>query len=261
MSDHTVNGIAECLRSAHRDATPIAPFGAAFDIDGAYAIQRALVAGWLGDGRVPIGRKIGLTSAAMQHQLGVDQPDFGVLFADMVVDSGAPLALDELIAPKIEPEIGLILDHDLEGPHTTAADVHRAVGGAVAALEIIDSRVADWRIGIADTIADNASSAGVVLASEVIPARDLDLARIGCTVSVNGLLVATGAGAAVMGHPFEAVAWLARTLAPHGEGLRAGDLILPGSMTPALPLDAGSTVRASMSGLGTVSIRTAGGTA
>lgn len=249
-------GLAASLIQAHASGAPIAPLtetDPGLTLDGAYAIQRALVESWLADGRRIVGRKVGLTSAAMQRQLGVDQPDFGVLTEDMVLPNRATVDVSRFIAPRIEPELAFILDRDLAGPDVTPTDVLDSVRFVAPALEIIDSRIADWRIRIADTIADNASSAAVVV-GEPVAASSVDMRGMGCILRRDGGISATGAGGAVLGSPLVAIAWLARTLHEFGEGLRAGDLVIPGSITPAQVVDAASTWTADFDGAGRVSV-------
>lgn len=199
----------------------------------------------------------------MRDLLGVDQPDHGVVLDTMVVAAGEAIEAARLIAPKVEAEIAFYLARPLAGPEVSAADVLTATDRVGAALEIVDSRVADWRIGIADTIADNASS-GLVVLGEPVPLGDLDLAAEEAEVAVGPTRVAgagtvgevssIGIGAAVLGHPAEAVAWLARTLAPYGEGIAAGEFVIPGSVAAALPFAAGDTLRASFATLGELAV-------
>ncbi|MFC3714088.1 2-keto-4-pentenoate hydratase [Sphingoaurantiacus capsulatus] len=228
------------------------------DADGAYAVQALNTRHWVGAGRRVVGRKIGLTAKAVQAQLGVDQPDFGVLFDDMRVADGGTVDAGKLIQPKAEAEVALVLARDLDKADATAADLAAATAHAVAAIEIVDSRIADWKISFADTVADNGSSALFVLGSETKPLDGLDLYTCGMALEVNGQLASLGAGAACLGHPLEAAAWLARTLAARGEPLRAGDIILTGALGPMVVLAPGDTVTAKIGGLGSVSF-TAGG--
>jgi 2-keto-4-pentenoate hydratase len=229
--------LAAALRAAHTDRVPIEPLTEVVPglaIADAYGIQRRLVKAWTDAGRRVIGRKIGLTSAAMQRQLGVDRPDFGVIVDDMLIEDGATVDRGRFIAPRIEPELAFLLAHDLRGTDVQPADVLDAARYVAPALEIIDSRITDWRISIADTIADNASSGAVVVGAPV-EITAVRLRGMGCILRGDGEIRATGAGGAVLGSPLVAIAWLVRTLAEFGEGLRAGDLVIPGSMTPAQP--------------------------
>ena len=218
----------------------------------AYAIQRLNTDHWLGKGRVIAGRKIGLTAKAVQKQLGVDQPDFGVLFSDMQINDGGELLASSVLQPKAEAEIALILGRTIDNANATRADVLAAADAAVAAIEIVDSRIADWKITFADTVADNGSSAFYVLGSERRSLKDLDLWSCGMVLEVNDAVASLGAGAACLGHPLEAAAWLARTLAEAGEPLRAGDVVLTGALGPMVVLTPGDRIRVTIGGLGTV---------
>lgn len=248
--------LAARLALAYETREPIEPpsDSGALDLDDAYAVQLLQVERWVDGGETVRGHKVGLTSRAMQSMLGVDQPDYGHLLGSMFVASGERLAPGRLIQARAEPETAFVLGRDLCGPGVTTADVVRATDFCVAALEIIDSRIRDWRITLVDTIADNASSGAVVLASRPCALDTLDLRLVGCNLYRNGALVATGAGGAVLGDPVRAVAWLANTLGARGVSLRAGDVVLPGSCTAAFPLCPGDTVHADFAGLGTVSV-------
>ena len=224
----------------------------------AYAIQQLQADAWLAAGRRPIGRKVGLTGLAMQRQLGVYQPDSGLLFADACFADGEQVALTRFLQPRVEPEIGIVLKHDLVGPGVTVCDAERAIEFVMPAIEIIDSRISDWRIGIVDTVADNASCGGLVLGSRLSAPQLHDLRLMGCVLTVNGHLAATGAGGAVLGSPLHALVWLANSVAEHGQHLRAGDVILPGSVTPSQSAHAGQCWSARFAGLGSVTIRFAG---
>ncbi len=193
-----------------------------------YAIQQHLVSRLLADGETIVGYKLGLTSLPMQQLLGVDSPDFGPVFASGVFRDGAVLPVDRFIAPRVEAEIGVILAADLSGPHCTPAQALAATAGLVAAVEIVDSRIADWRIKLADTVADLASNGAIALSSLVVPVDGFDPRLLGMVFTRNGEVVATGAGAAALGDPLAAVAWLANTLAPMGVTLPAGSVIMTG---------------------------------
>lgn len=248
--------LARRLSEAYISRTPIAPLTTSeptLTIADAYRIQQHQVEQWTAGGRVVRGHKVGLTSAAMQRQLGVDQPDYGHLFADMFHLDGAPIVADTFISPRVEPEIAFVLRSSLKGPGVTVADAIAAVDYVVASLEIIDSRIADWKITLADTIADNASSGGVVLGSQPRRLDELDLRLLGVVVNRNGRVVDTGAGAAVLGSPINALVWLANTVGPLGVELKAGDVILPGAMTAAVSADPGDTISATFAALGSVS--------
>lgn len=250
--------IAAALARAEDERTPLAPLSATYGLRSpadAYAVQQALLQRKLRAGGRVVGRKIGLTSAAMQRLLGVDEPDYGFLLDTMVVPDGAALSRAGFLAPRVEPEIGFWLAADLRGPGVTAADVLAATRGVSAAIELVDSRIADWKITLADTIADNASSARVVVSERVVPLTGLDLAAEAVTLRQNGAEVGQGSGAAVLGHPAAAVAWLANALAAYGELLRAGDLVLPGAMCAAVPAVGGDSFEAAFTSLGSVALR------
>lgn len=254
MAD-TVQKAADDLLRAYRSREPISPIAAGFadaPLSVAYEIALAQVETWVKDGDSVKGHKVGLASRAIQRQMGVDQPDFGQLTGSMFHLEHAPIPSDTFIQPRIEPEIAFVLGRRLQGPGVTIADAVRAVECVLPALEIVDSRIREWRIGIFDTIADNASSGGVILGSKPSLLSDVDLRLVGCTLHVNGNLVATGAGGAVLGSPLNALVWLANTVGPLGVALEPGHVVLPGSMTRAVPMSPGDTVVASMAGLGTV---------
>jgi len=252
---------AELLLDAYRSREPIAPltetFGE-FTLEQAYQIQLHQVASWQRDGRVIKGHKVGLTSAAMRRQIGVDESDFGHLTDAMFHLDSEPIDLRRYLQPRIEPETAFVLGRDLAGPGVTAADAAGAVAFVLPALELIDSRIRDWKIALPDTVADNASSGGVVLGSSPVPLAGLDLALAGCLLARNGRIVDTGAGGAVLGHPLNALVWLANTVAGHGVTLRAGDVVLPGSITASVPVTPGQTITATFAGLGTVTACFAG---
>lgn len=223
------------------------------DVDGAYAVQSLNAQYWQDSGRRIVGRKIGLTAETVQKQLGVDQPDFGVLFADMAIADGDVLPASKAIQPKVEAEVAIILAQDLPSALTSAQDVADAVAEIVAAIEIVDSRIADWKITFADTVADNGSSAFYVLGADKKPLADVDLEDCKMAMAINGEVVSTGVGRACLGHPLNAAAWLARTLADRREPLRAGDVVLTGALGPMVALTPGDHVRAVIDGLGSVS--------
>jgi 2-keto-4-pentenoate hydratase len=243
-----LDAIAEDLRRAY-DGTPIAPISGGLSVDDAYEIQQIQTRRRVAEGARIVGWKVGLTSAPMQQQLGIDQPDFGVLLDDMAYPADAPIPVSRFRQPRAEPEVALVLDKPLAGPGLTVADVLGAVRHALPAIEIIDSRIADWRIGLVDTIADNASSGAFVLGATPLPLT-FDAALIGCVFRKNGRIVQTGAGAAVLGSPLHAATWLANTLTARGATLEAGHVILTGSVTAAVPVAAGDTVSASFDRLG-----------
>lgn len=249
----THEAVARRLRDAY-SGTVVQPLRDALeptDAAGAYAVQTINTRFWEMQGRRIVGRKAGLTAKAVQEQLGVDQPDFGVLFDDMRVADGGRLDPARTIQPKAEAEIAFILGADLPDADTTAEQVAAAVASVHAAIEIVDSRIADWKITFADTVADNGSSAFFVLAEEGLPLAGLDLEGAAMEMSVNGAIASTGVGAAALGNPLNAAAWLARTLAARGEPLKAGDILLAGALGPMVALTSGDHVEARIAGIGT----------
>ena len=253
-------GVAEMadeLWQAERARAPIAPLTdthAGLGIAEGYAIQAHNVARRVAGGATVRGRKLGLTSRRTQQLLGVDEPTFGVLTDDMLVDDDAELSPAELVAPRVEAELAFVLDADLVGPDVTTEDALRAIGGVLPALEVVDSRVAQWRSRIADTVADNAGAARVVLGGAT-PVAGLDLRLLGVLLSRNGNAIDSGAGAAALGHPAACLAWLANTLAGFDEGLHRGDVVLAGALTRMVPARPGDRFSAEFAHLGTVSVR------
>jgi 2-keto-4-pentenoate hydratase len=243
--------LARRLRDAYRTGAvpPLRDGLDPTDLAGAYAVQATNTRIWVNDGRRIVGRKIGLTAKAVQAQLGVDRPDFGVLFDDMAVDEGGMLPASAL-QPKVEAEVALVMARDLDDPRASLQQVSAAIAYAVPAIEIVDSRIADWKITFADTVADNASAAAFVLGTEPRLLAGLDLKTCGMVLEVNGVIASLGAGAACLGHPLHAAVWLARTLAERGEPLCAGDIVLTGALGPMVAIAPGVVVRASIGGLG-----------
>ena len=250
LGDELYGALTACqvldpLSSRHPDIT----------IEDAYAIQQRLIARRLGAGERVVGKKIGVTSQAVMNMLGVFQPDFGILLDGMVYNEGQPIEARTLIQPKAEGEIAFVLKKDLMGPGVTAADVMAATEGVMACFEIVDSRIRDWKIKIQDTVADNASCGVFVLGDRLVDPRDVDLATCGMVLEKNGEIVATGAGAAALGHPANAVAWLANTLGRLGMGLKAGEVVLSGSLGIMVPVQAGDSLRVTIGGIGGCSVR------
>jgi 2-keto-4-pentenoate hydratase len=242
------------LLSARASRTPCAPVRDLLDdVGSAYAVQSAWVAERLDAGATVTGRKIGLTNPAVQAQLGVDSPDFGVLLDEMAVATGGVADTTRLLQPRIEGEVAFVLGADLTLAAPTDADVVAATDSVVAALEIIDSRIAGWDITLIDTVADNASAAMYVLGSAVRP-LDLDLASCAMTMRRNGTEVSAGLGSACLGSPVRAVAWLAATAYALGAPLRAGDVVLSGALGPVVDVHAGDRLEAEVDGLGAVSV-------
>jgi 2-keto-4-pentenoate hydratase len=260
MSDPAVAELGEALYGARRSGVPIEPLTdshADMSVTDAYRVQRDLVARLLAEGDRIVGYKLGLTSGPMQRMLGIDTPDFAPVLASHVHPDGAEVTAGAFIHPKAEAEIALVLSDDLTGPDCTALDVARAVAGATAAIEIVDSRISGWRIKLADTIADLASSGAIVLGSAIVPTAGLDLRLTGMVFSLDGEVIATGAGAAALGSPLHATAWLVRTLAGLGESLRAGQFIMTGALHAAIDIAPGQRFRAEFDRLGPVSMRVA----
>lgn len=258
LDPETRRAAANALADAERDRVPIAPLRETWlglDLADAYAIQLTGVAARLAAGRVVRGHKVGLTAAAMREALGIDEPDYGHLLDDMFVPDGGSVPAGRYLAPRVEVEVAFVLRAPLRGPGVTVADVLEATDHLLPSIEIIDSRIADWRIGLADTVADNASSAGVVLGSTRTPVDAVDTAGIGAVLTV-GDLTETGHSSAVLGDPAAAVAWLANTLAAldGAAGLEAGHVVLPGSCTRAMPVTPGTSVRGDFDVLGSVSV-------
>jgi len=247
--------IADELATAYRTRQAIAPLSETdpdLTIDDAYEIQLAQVSRWVADGAVVKGYKVGLTSQAMQQQLGVSQPDFGHLTGTMFHLEHSPIDASGFLQPKIEPEIAFVLKGEIRGPGVNVAEAIQAVDFVVPALELIDSRIVDWRIGIVDTIADNASSCGVILGSKPTRLDQVDLTTVACDLFMDSTLTASGVGSAVLGSPINALVWLANTLGERGIVFRPGDVILPGSLTASYPVASGSVAHAEFAGLGTV---------
>jgi len=245
------------LREAYRGG-PIAPLSGTSPeatLDDAYAVQAANTEHWLGEGRVLVGAKIGLTAKTVQKQLGVDQPDFGALFADMAVDDGDVVATGRLLQPKVEAEIAFVLARDPDPSRLTTAELINCVDYALPAIEIVDSRIADWKIGIVDTVADNASAGLFVLGTTPTPLTGLDMRLAGMVLEVDGDPVSFGAGAACLGNPLHALGWLVRKMAQVGRPLRAGDVVLAGALGPMAAVSPGQRVEVRIEGLGSVRVR------
>lgn len=246
---------ADRLLAAYASGTPCAPvrdlIGSA---DAAYAVQERLTRTWLADGRRLTGRKIGLTSPAVQRQLGVDTPDFGMLFADMAVPDGAEVPYGAVMQVKAEAEVALVLDADLTHERHTVADILRATAFALPAIEIVGSRIQDWDITLADTVADNASSGLYVLGTRPVPLSAVDLRLAGMVLERRGEQLSTGTGAACLGHPLNAAIWLADTLVRLGRPLRAGDTVLTGALGPMAVPAPGDVLEARIDGLGDVRV-------
>jgi 2-keto-4-pentenoate hydratase len=255
LNERELSDAAQKLITASKDKKPIDPFTETWPhitIEEAYRIQLNTVEARLAEGQRVVGKKIGLTSPAMQQMFNVNQPDYGHLFDNMLVYQGEELSTSRLLQPRIEGEIAFVLERDLTGPGITPADVIRSTAGVTAALEIIDSRIRDWKIKIQDSVADNASSGAFVLGSKLVPLTRLDLRCVGFVMTKNGQLAATGAGAAVLGNPAQSVAWLANKMFEYGISLKAGEVILSGSAVAAVPVNAGDSIHLTVDRIGDV---------
>ncbi|HEV7652074.1 MAG TPA: fumarylacetoacetate hydrolase family protein [Actinophytocola sp.] len=246
-------------RATGRPCAPVRTLLPDGDVEAAYAVQSAWVADRVRAGARAVGRKIGLTSPAVRAQLGVDQPDFGVLLDDMAGAPGVPAEMSRLLQPRIEAEVAFVLAHDLDGPDTGPAAVAAATAHVVAALEIVDSRIEGWDIGIVDTVADNASSGLFVLGTTPVPLGGIDLPRCEMTMRRGTEVVSAGTGAACLGDPLAAVAWLASTARRLGDPLRAGEIVLSGALGPVVPVAPGDEFHAEITGLGEVAVTFTGG--
>ena len=261
MTNTLLEKAARALRDAYSGVAipPMRDWLKPTDVDAAYAVQEINTRFWIDQGRRIVGRKAGLTAKAVQAQLGVDQPDFGVLFEDMAITDGGTLDPARALQPKAEAEIAFVLANDLPSAETTAEQVADAVASVHAAIEIVDSRIADWKITFADTVADNGSSAFFVLADKGVPLSGLDLEGAEMEMQINGEVKSTGTGAAALGNPLNAAAWLAQTLAKRGEPLKAGDILLAGALGPMVALNPGDHVQAIIGGIGEASFTYGGG--
>jgi 2-keto-4-pentenoate hydratase len=258
MSSDQVHEAAKLLREAAETCIacrPIHDLIGASDLDAAYAVQSVNTDRALAAGRRIVGRKIGLTNPAVQAQLGVDQPDFGALFADMAVNDDEPVELRALISPRAEAEVAFVLDADLTEPLSTAADVVRATAFVLPAIEIVDSRVRDWDITIADTVADNASSGRFVLGTTPKALQNVDVRAVTMSMVLDGHEVSAGDGSACLGNPVNAVVWLANELTRRGDPLRAGDVVLSGALGPMASVNAPGRYEALIPSLGSVRAR------
>jgi 2-oxopent-4-enoate/cis-2-oxohex-4-enoate hydratase len=255
----TQSEFSKALYSALRSRTTILPLssrGLPLDIDDAYAISLGFLELRLADGERIVGKKIGVTSKAVQDMLGVHQPDFGFLTDRMEVADGASVSLRAhgLIQPRAEAEIAFVLRKDLVGPGVTDAMVLDATEAVAPCFEIVDSRIQDWKIGIVDTVADNASCGVYALGKDRIDPRTRDLASLQVKVFKNGEFLSEGLGSAVQGSPLTAVAWLANTIGRYGVPLKAGEVILSGSLVPLEPAKPGDRFEATLAGVGRVSL-------
>jgi 2-keto-4-pentenoate hydratase len=247
--------LAADLAEAERTRVPMNPLIVAYpdiDVVDAYEIQLINIRQRIAEGAVVVGHKVGLSSEAMQKMMGVDEPDYGHLLADMEVFEDVPVVAAKYLFPRVEVEVGFLLAEDLPGAGCTEDDVLAATAAYAPSIELIDTRIKDWKIALCDTIADNASSAGYVLGPARVSPKDIDITAIDAVLTRNGEVVAEGRSDAVLGNPVTAVAWLARKVDSFGVRLRAGDIVLPGSCTRAIDARPGDEFVADFAGLGSV---------
>jgi 2-keto-4-pentenoate hydratase len=255
---HHLQAAAEALRQARDSRRPIGRVSESHGVSGidqAYAVAAINTQQRITAGARVIGKKVGLTSKAVQQQLGVDQPDFGVLFDDMEYLDGDAVPMSRLLQPKAEAEVAFVVGRDLSGPTPSYAEFLAALAYALPALEIVDSAIAEWKLTLVDTVADNASCGLFVLGNQPVAIGDVALGEVGLQLDRNGQLASVGSGAACLGHPLRAAYWLARTMAARGSGLRAGEIILSGALGPMVPVTAGDLLQARVGALGGVSCR------
>lgn len=255
LSDAIREQLAVDLAEAERSRVPMSPLTDAYpdiDVVDAYEIQLINIRRRLAEGATVVGHKVGLSSAAMQQMMGVDEPDYGHLLADMEVFEDIPVDAGRYLYPRVEVEVGFILADDLPGAGCTEDDVLAATAAFAPSIELIDTRITDWKIKLCDTIADNASSAGFILGAGRVSPKDIDITAIDAVLTRNGEVVAEGRSDAVLGNPVTAVAWLARKVDSFGVRLRAGDIVLPGSCTRAIDVRPGDRFVADFAGLGSV---------
>jgi len=258
LSNETVDEVANTLLKAEDDKSPLAPLTETYPqmtVHDAYSVQMAVIKRKCARGEVLVGRKVGLTSKAMQDMLGVSEPDFGCITSSMMIHEDEDLHVRELIQPRIEPEIAFVLERDVRGPGETMPTVLASTKGVLPSLEVIDSRIKDWKIKLQDTVADNASSARVIAGERMNVVGSIDLAKVGVVFEKNGEVISTATGAAVLGNPALAVAWLANKLSEFGTYLLAGSFVMPGSLVAALPAKRGDQFRAVFDRLGSVSVK------
>jgi 2-keto-4-pentenoate hydratase len=255
-TSNVLENAAEQIRNAYITGVPIAPIRSEFapdDVRAAYEIQEINTRVWLQEGRRIVGRKIGLTSEAVQRQLKVDQPDYGALFADMCLSDGEPVT--SVLQARAEAEVALVIKRNFDSPDATLDDLIESVEYVLPAIEIVGSRIAGWDITIVDTIADNASCGMFVLGTTPVRPADIELRDVEMTLELNGKIASVGSGAACLGHPYNAALWLARQMATEGTPLKAGDIVMTGALGPMVDFPIGSTVIATLQGLGTIRTR------
>jgi 2-keto-4-pentenoate hydratase len=255
LSVQSRDELAADLAEAERSRVPIAPLtdgNPTIDVVDAYEIQLINIRQRVAEGARVVGHKVGLSSKAMQQMMGVDEPDYGHLLDEMEVFEDRPIKAGRYLYPRVEVEVGFILADDLPGAECTEDDVLAATGAFAPSIELIDTRIMDWKIKLCDTIADNASSAGFVLGADRVSPKDIDIKTIDAVLTRNSEVVANGRSDAVLGNPVTAVAWLARKVESFGVRLRKGDIVLPGSCTRAIDARPGDQFVAEFDGLGSV---------
>jgi len=256
LNSSQIEEIAQQLFNAEKSGRQLPQIVRSFPemtLDDGYTAQLALIKRRQDGGRVVVGKKVALTNAAVQKLFGVTEPIFGHLMSDMFSREGEPIPFSELMQPKIEPEIAFLMKRDLVGPGVTAGQVLLATEGVMPALEIPSARILDWKFAAPDMAADNAFSSRVVLGGTITPIMGLDLRLVGVMLEKNGTLLSTGAGASAMGNPVDVVAWLANKLGEYGQGLKAGDIVMPGALVVAPEVHAGDFYKATFDRLGSVS--------
>ncbi len=257
LSEDLIQQISDQLLDAERTCQPIDPITEKFkdlSYQDVYSVQLRSIRKKVQSGAVVVGKKIGLTSKGMQAQFHIDEPDYGIIVDKAVFREGKPFPTRQLILPRIEAEIAFLLRDTLKGPGITLANVLKATEGVIPAFEVIDSRIRDWKITVKDSIADNASNAAVILGGKITPISDIDLRLTGLVLEKNGEMIATAAGAEVLGNPAQSVAWLANKLSEYDIALQSGEFIMSGSLTRAANVEPGSFFRATFDRLGPVSV-------
>lgn len=258
LSTSTIDELGDELYAAWRARRTVQPLTdriSGITVDDAYRIQLRTIARRVAEGERHVGKKIGLTSKPVQNLFGVSQPDFGHLLSGMAYNDGATIPAADFIQPKGEGELAFLLRRDLAGPGLTNADVLAATDCVLPCFEIVDSRIRDWKIKVQDTVADNGSSAAFVVGDSAVDPSRIDLTTVGMVLEKNGELIGTGAGAATLGNPVNAVTWLANALGAYGIVLKAGELILAGSLSIMFPIAAGDSLRMSLGRVGSASCR------
>ncbi len=249
--------VADVIFNARRNGIPVPPVSQTYgvtDAGAAYGIQDINTKRWVGEGRRIVGRKIGLTSKAVQAQPGVSEPDYGMLWGDLAYGDGDIVPISKFMQPRVEAEIAFVMDRAVASPDVTLTELISAVDYAVPSVEIVDSAVADWKITLADTIADNASAGGFALGTSPRKVSDIDLKLAGMLLTKNGAHASLGVGAACLGHPLIATLWLARIMARVGRPLEAGDIVLSGALGPMVPAAAGDHFTVEIQGFSPFSI-------